>query len=180
LIFVNLQFCFADQGAEMAEVETITTAEAAKLLGVTAEWVRRLARDGVIPKPEKNRVQLVAAVQGYIRWLKDDERRAARMSAQTRVQAARAKEIELRNVRTEAGLIEPAVVRQTFADIVNTIREEFAVVAAETSDLAVRSAVDGRINDAIERAERRFRKAMKALGAVAMNTRTRKVIHNGW
>jgi len=157
----------------MAGIVTISTVEAARLLGITAEWVRRLARDGVIPKPEKNRVPLVAAVQGYIRWLKDDERRAAKMSAQTRVAEARAREIELRVARMERGLIPAEDVERDFAAIMTVWRTELAVVAGETSNLAVRAEVENRTNDAIERAERRFEKAMNALGGAPKTKRRR-------
>jgi hypothetical protein len=41
-------------------------------------------------------VQLVGAVQGYLRYLKGDERRSAKSAADSRVRDARALEIELR------------------------------------------------------------------------------------
>jgi hypothetical protein len=156
----------------------ISVKQAATLLGVTPRWIRQLSADGFLPSPVDGSLPLVGAIQGYIKWLKDDERRAARMSAQTRVQSARAREIELRIARMEQGLIPVEDVERDFLDIMNVHREEQAIVSAETSDPTVRAEVEARINDAIERAERRFRKAMNALGAV--KTRTRKVIHNGW
>ena len=43
----------------------------AKLLILTPRWVQHLAREGVIPKSERGRYELVPAVQGYIRYLRD-------------------------------------------------------------------------------------------------------------
>jgi hypothetical protein len=47
-------------------VETI-----AKLLGLTPRRVQQLSGEGVIPKAERGRYELVPAVQGYIKYLKD-------------------------------------------------------------------------------------------------------------
>lgn len=43
----------------------------AKLLMMTPRHVQKLTADGVIPKTERGRYEVVAAVQGYIKYLKD-------------------------------------------------------------------------------------------------------------
>lgn len=46
------------------------TAEAiAELLNLTPRWVRQLAKDGVIPKPERGKYDVTGAVQGYVKYL---------------------------------------------------------------------------------------------------------------
>lgn len=50
---------------------TITIDVAAKLLMVTPEWVRRLAKEGWIAKTERGRYRVVDVVQGYVRFLSD-------------------------------------------------------------------------------------------------------------
>ena len=50
-------------------------------------------------------MQLVGAVQGYLRYLKDDERRSAKSAADSRVRDARALEIELRIAERSRELI---------------------------------------------------------------------------
>lgn len=57
---------------------TITTAQAARLLMVSDERIRQLAKNGHIPKIAKDRFNLIVVVQGYIRFLKDEERRSSR------------------------------------------------------------------------------------------------------
>jgi phage terminase Nu1 subunit (DNA packaging protein) len=46
------------------------TAEAiAELLNLTPRWVRQLAKEGVIPKPERGKYDVIGAVQGYVKYL---------------------------------------------------------------------------------------------------------------
>ena len=64
----------------------IPIGQAARLLMISEERIRQLVKQGFIPKPEKRGfVQLVGAVQGYLRYLKDDERRSAKSAADSRV-----------------------------------------------------------------------------------------------
>jgi phage terminase Nu1 subunit (DNA packaging protein) len=48
----------------------------ARLLDLTERRVQQLARDGVIPKAERGQYDLVAAVRGYIRYLREQAARA--------------------------------------------------------------------------------------------------------
>ena len=84
----------------------IPIGQAARLLMISEERIRQLVKQGFIPKPEKRGfVQLVGAVQGYLRYLKDDERRSAKSAADSRVRDARALEIELRIAERSRELI---------------------------------------------------------------------------
>jgi hypothetical protein len=74
----------------------ITVAQAATLLDLSETWVRKLMDEGAIPNPTDGKIPLVETVQGYIRWLRDDERRVSKSAAASRVQDARAHEIEVR------------------------------------------------------------------------------------
>ena len=75
------------------------------VLMVTGVWVRKLCRMGYIPAPVKGKVPLIAGVQGYIKSLKDEDRRSSKSAADNRVRDARAREIELRMAREEAELV---------------------------------------------------------------------------
>lgn len=90
---------------EEPQAGTITTAQAARLLMVSDERIRQLAKNGHIPKIAKDRFNLVAVVQGYIRFLKDEERRSSKSAADSRVRDARAAEIERRMAREDRDLI---------------------------------------------------------------------------
>lgn len=84
---------------------TITTTQAARLLMLSDERVRQLTKSGYVPSLAQGRYNLVAVVQGYIKYLKDDERRSSRSVADNRVRDARAAEIERRMAREDRDLI---------------------------------------------------------------------------
>ena len=50
---------------------TYPIATIAMLLMCTPRWVQHLSREGVIPKAERGHYELVPAVQGYIKYLRD-------------------------------------------------------------------------------------------------------------
>jgi len=84
---------------------TITTTQAARLLMLSDERVRQLTKSGYVPTLAQGRYNLVAVVQGYIKYLKDDERRSSRSVADNRVRDARAAEIERRMAREDRDII---------------------------------------------------------------------------
>jgi phage terminase Nu1 subunit (DNA packaging protein) len=51
--------------------QTYPIAVIAKLLDLTERRIQQLTREGVIPKTERGRYELVPAVRGYIRYLRD-------------------------------------------------------------------------------------------------------------
>ena len=84
----------------------IPIGQAARLLMISEERIRQLQKQGYVPRSDKRGVvQLVGAVQGYLRYLKDDERRSAKSAADSRVRDARALEIELRIAERSRDLI---------------------------------------------------------------------------
>lgn len=140
--------------------ENVRVADVANLLMVTDQWIRDLSKRGYVPKPSGGRVSLVGVVQGYINWLKDEERRTSKTASQSAVAAARAREIQIRTAKDEGALIDIEDVESAFAEILGAFRSELAGVAAgSTRDLALREAINGKLNDAIARARSRFEAA---------------------
>lgn len=92
-------------GEQPQQAGTITTSQAARLLMISDERVRQLTKSGFVPKAARGRYNLVALVQGYIRFLKDDERRTSKSAAESRVKDARAAEIERRMAREDRKII---------------------------------------------------------------------------
>jgi phage terminase Nu1 subunit (DNA packaging protein) len=88
-----------------------TTAEAiAGLLNLTPRWVRQLAKEGVIPKPERGKYDLTGAVQGYVKYLqaRADGRGVEGQDAHTervRLVRARARRAELEADALEGTLL---------------------------------------------------------------------------
>lgn len=138
--------------------------QAAALLMVTDQWIRDLAKKGYVPKPENGMVPLVAVVQGYIRWLKDEERRTSKTATASKVQEERALEIKQRREVAAGNLVYMNTVETMFADVFGVLRSEFAgIPAAATRDLSIRAEIESRQNDAFARARERFAKQSAAL-----------------
>ncbi|MDN2579017.1 hypothetical protein [Aquibium sp. ELW1220] len=67
----------------------IPVGQAARLLMISEERIRQLVKQGYVPRSEKRgNLQLVGSVPGYLRYLKDDERRSAKSAADSRVRDA--------------------------------------------------------------------------------------------
>lgn len=151
---------------EQQQAGMITASQASKLLMVTPQWLRQLAAKGYIPKAVKGQYPLVATVQGYIRWLKDEERRTSKVQAESGLKAARQREVELRIAEKEGRVVDMEDVEAFFSFNAATFRAELeGVPASVTRDLKLREAIEQAINGAISRFERRFREAGEALRA---------------
>lgn len=153
-----------EEKKEQSQAGMITVAQASKLLMVTDQWLRQLAAKGYIPKAVKGKYPLVAAVQGYIRWLKDEDRRSSKTAAESGLKAARQREVELRIAEREGRLVEMDDVEAAFSHIVGTFRAELdGVPAAVTRDRVLRAEIETAVNGALTRLENRLREAGEAL-----------------
>lgn len=121
-------------GGDLIPLET-----AARLLMISAERVRQLIKDGYIPRPVPGRTTLVGAVQGYIRFRDDADRRATKSAAATRVSDARAAEIEMRVAERRRELIPREEAEAANAYVVGLINEELNGLPARlTRDVPTR------------------------------------------
>lgn len=139
-------------GSEAAA--TIAIDVAAKLLMVTPEWVRRLTKDGWIAKTDRGRYRVVDVVQGYIRFLKDEARRATKTASHTRLQEIRARKEELAVAQTERELV-------PLADAMTLVDEVAGAVVARVN------AIPARFTRNIEQRARLQQEVDEALAEVA-------------
>ena len=121
----------------------ITLEQACRLVMLSNERIRQLVKDGYIPKPAKNSYPLVGVVQGYIRFLRDEDRRSSKTAAESGLKAARQKEVELRIAERSRDLID---VRE-HSDIVDEMAGMFvaglsALPARVTKDMAMRRQIE--------------------------------------
>jgi hypothetical protein len=134
--------------------------QAALLLMISAERVRQLVKAGSIPKPAKGRVPLVGAVQGYIRFLKDEDRRSTKTASASRVQDARAQEIELRTAERKRELIPIEEATAALDFVVAKVRGEMTGLPIRfTRDVPLRRKLEDELNGALRRATEALRKA---------------------
>lgn len=135
-----------------------------KLLMITPQWFNRLKRDGWIKQVGKNRYRVIDVVQGYIKYLQDENRRAQKSAAASRVQDARAESIELQTARELGQLVAMEDAIAFNAEILGTLsRELTGVPAASTRDLDQRAIIEKQINAALERARRSLEEAPAVL-----------------
>jgi phage terminase Nu1 subunit (DNA packaging protein) len=127
---------------------TIPAAQAAQLLMMTTERLRQLAKDGWIEKEQRGRYKTVNLVQGYIRFLRDEDRRSSKSAADVGLKAARQREVEIRTAEREGRLID----RSTATDVVDTIAGKFiaglsGLPARATRDLVIRREIERHCDD---------------------------------
>jgi hypothetical protein len=144
----------------------IGLADAARLIGKSETWVLRLVKDGHLQKVRAGKYCPEEVAQAALRFREADDRRSSQTEEAKRVQAARAREIELRIAREEGRLVRLDDVNAAVADILGTYRSELeGVAAAVTRDLAIRTAIQTHFEQAIDRARARFERASAALRA---------------
>lgn len=147
-----------DTPASPAGAGLISTETAAKLLMISIEWVRRLTREGAIKKVGKDQYRVVDVVQGYITYLRDENRKTSKSAAASRVQDERAEEIRLRNAERKGTLIEQAQAEavRVIDEIAGPLRSDLMAIPAQvTKDLALRRKIEERIDGAFGAASKR-------------------------
>jgi len=105
-----------------------------KLLDLSDRRIQQLTRDGVIPKPERGRYELVGAVRGYIRYLRDraigadalpDE--SARAS-RARLIKAQAEAQEMENAKDRGELLPREPVERALSALFGAIRNRILAI----------------------------------------------------
>jgi hypothetical protein len=154
----------ADDAKEPEEKGLIDVGTASRLLMCTEQWFLKLVRDGWIKRASRGRYRLVEVVQGHIRYQQDENRRASKSASASRVQDARAQQIEMQTARELGKLVEIEDVLTWQGEILSTLaRELTGVPAASTRDLALRADIEKHINGAVERCRTEFEKAWALL-----------------
>jgi len=144
----------------MADPATHSVEVIARLLDLTTRRVQQLSAEGVIPKAERGRYELVPAVRGYIAYLKErsinpgvvsfDEVRARKIAAE-----AEMAEIELREKKGQ--LIPASEVVSSWGEIVGACRSKLLavpakiapVVAVEDNPAVCKQIVEEQIGEAL-------------------------------
>jgi len=151
----------ADSGHDAAG--TIAPDVAAKLLMVSPEWIRRLSKDGWIPKVERGRYRVVDVVQGYIRFLKDEARRSSKTASHNRLQDVRTRKEELAVAQAERELV-PLAEAMTLVDEVAgaVVARINAIPARVTRNIEQRSLLQREVDDALAEVADRIEKLRDA------------------
>ena len=123
--------------------DLITLDVAGRLLMIGAERIRQLNKMGYIPIPKRGYTTIVAAVQGYIRFLKDEERKGSKAATASKAQEMRARQIELQIAQTQRELIPIEEAQLALDLLVAAVNKEFDGQAARiTRDLNLRRMIE--------------------------------------
>lgn len=130
----------------------ITTGQAARLLMVSEVRVRQLSKMEYIQKASRGRFNLVTVVQGYIRYLKDDERRSSKSASASRLQDVKVLEAEMRMAEKRRELIPIEEATAVLDVLLGALRSELAGLPAQyTRDAGERDKLEALVNGAINR-----------------------------
>lgn len=144
---------------------TISTTAAGDLLEIGAERVRQLIKDGYIERAARGQVKLRSAVQGYLRFRNEADRRASKSASASRVQDARAHEIEIRTAEREGRLIDLNEHLDLFAECFGALKAGLAGVPARlTRDMGFRRKIEQEIDDVLRQCADRFEQAARDPG----------------
>ena len=142
----------AEENKQTAGSGTISVGTAAQLLMVSEERVRQLVKLGYVPRVAKGQFPLVGVVQGYIKFLKDEERRSSKTATASRMQDAKAAKIEMELAEKRRELI-PVEDHRIVVDIIaGKVRDEFAGLPARfTRDMKLRRELETEVNASLNR-----------------------------
>jgi hypothetical protein len=130
----------------------ISTKLAGVLLKLTQPRLSQLEAAGFIARVGPGRWRLLDLVQGYIRSLKDDTKRSSQTVTLSAVQAARAREIEMRIAREEHKLIDLDEALSVLDETVGGMKADFDGLAASvTRDPALRSMIEVKVDEIYRR-----------------------------
>jgi hypothetical protein len=134
-----------------------------------SERVRQLAKAGWIAQegPARDRrYRLLDVVQGYIRFRDDEDRRANKSAAHSRITDARTREVELKNAQREGRLIELDEAIDVVEAVIGLLRSQLSGLPARvTRDLHLRYTIETTVHDILDTIADLAAERSKALGA---------------
>jgi hypothetical protein len=111
----------------------------ARLLMLTPRRVQQLVKEGIIPKAERGRYELVPAVQGYIRYLKDraigGDMAGGEAEDKARLMKARADIAQFEAQRLAEELAPVDEVERAWADLVASFRARCLAVPTKAAPM---------------------------------------------
>lgn len=143
---------------EASKAGLIAAGQAARLLMISDERIRQIVKLGYIPRSNKGMYPLVELIQGYIKFLKDDERRSSKSATASRMQDAKAAEIEMRIAEKRRELIPLEEADAALSFLVGKVRSEFSGLPARaTRDMPLRRKLESEVNGSLNRIAQQLR-----------------------
>jgi len=151
---------------------TISISAACELLDVEAERVRQLISDGHIRRTARGRLVMEQAVRGFVSALRDEAERTSTSATASRVQAARARALELKNAVADGTLFDFIECQDILAEVFGGAKSGIYGVPARVSrDLDFRrqaeTVIDGALNGICDHFAREADRLKAELGDAA-------------
>lgn len=142
----------------------ISTSQAAKMLEVSDEWIRRLEKMGYVTKRGRGAWHFLDVIRGYIRYLKDDSRRSSKSASASRMQDVKTERLEF-ELKVAKAAYQPVEDMFLALDTLSSeMRGSFGGVGARlTRDAAWRNKIDDEITATINRMSERIERTRDAL-----------------
>ena len=145
---------------------TVGLADAADLIGKSETHVLSLVKAGFIPKAGRGLYRPTDVARGALAFRDAEDRRSSQTEETRRLQAARARAVELRNDQIEGRLVKASDAVLIVGEIFDTWASELiGVPAASTRDLGLREDIERALGQANERANARVQKLAEDVGA---------------
>lgn len=136
----------------------LSSLQAANLILLSRARLYELVREGRIKMKAPNCFDTAEVVHGYIKFLRDDERRSSKSATLSRVQQARAVEIEQRTARASAQTVELSEALALVDVVIGGFKADLNGLPARlTRDMDERRRLEAEINDILTRAADRTR-----------------------
>lgn len=150
------------RAAPLTNLTVVNLATIARLLMLTPRRVQQLCSEGWLPDVGRGEYPIDQCVWGYLKFLKDSERRSSKSAAATKLQSARLREIELRIAVEENRLIDIEDVQAVIGEAFGILRSVMAgVPAASTRDISLRREIEKHLNGAIDKCRERLEEAQR-------------------
>jgi len=125
-----------------ASGEIVSASALGKHLGIARQYVSRLADDSVIERVAGG-FNIDASRLRYLGWLRSPERRSVKSAADSELQKAKTRLIQLRVAEREGRLMEVVEMESLVDEMVGLFRTGLSGLAARvTRDLQIRRAID--------------------------------------
>lgn len=118
--------------------ETVSATQLGEWIGLSANRVNRLARDGKIPRDDKNRFELRPAIRAYVETLREGQ--LGRTNTNPELQAAKvrqatatAEKLELANAKARDDLLDAADVQSTWTATIIDLRAALLAIPQRLS-----------------------------------------------
>jgi hypothetical protein len=120
--------------------------------GLTGARIGQLASMGWFKAIERGKFNWIDACGGYIRFLRDEDRKTSKSAADSRIRDARAREIEVRTQQRLSRLVPLEIYEEMIDSFASVVRSEFAgLPAACTRDLTMRRIIEREVNARLRR-----------------------------